>query len=91
MDYESFKDVPGRTTPDESLIDQAFNLAKNLKYNGYQRALASVVYEFFDKRTSGTSKVVPTENQITANEELAAELYKPIILKFEKTQGMLFF
>ena len=34
MDYESFKDVPGRTTPDESLIDQAFNLAKNLKYNG---------------------------------------------------------
>ena len=50
-------------------------------YDGYQRALASMVHEFFDKKTSGTSKIIPTENQITANEELAAELYKPIILK----------
>ena len=74
MAYESFKDLPRRTTSDESLSDQALNLAKNLKYDGYQRALASMVYEFFDKRTSGSSKIVPTENQITANEKLAAEL-----------------
>ena len=31
------------------LRDKAFNIAKNPKYNGYQRALASVVYNFFIK------------------------------------------
>ena len=30
--------------------DKAFNIAKNAKYNGYQRALASMVYKFFDKK-----------------------------------------
>ena len=33
--------------------DGAFNIAKNPKYDGYQRGLASMVYEFLDKRTSG--------------------------------------
>ena len=62
MAYESFKDLPRRTTSDETLRDQTFNLAENLKYDGYQMRLALTVYEFFDKRTSGTLKVVPTGN-----------------------------
>ena len=41
---------------------------KDPKYDGYQRGLASMVYKFFD------SKV----------EQLANELHKPIIRKFEK-------
>ena len=32
--------------------DKTFNIAKNLKYDGYQRALASVVYNSFYKKTS---------------------------------------
>ena len=44
MAYESFKDLAGRTTSDEILSDQAFNLAKNLNYDGYQRPPASMVY-----------------------------------------------
>ena len=32
--------------------DKAFNIAKNSKYDGYQRGLASVVYKFFDKRSA---------------------------------------
>ena len=31
------------------LRDKAFNIAKNPKYNRYQRALASMVYNFFIK------------------------------------------
>ena len=31
------------------LCDKAFNIAKNPKYNGYQRALASMVYNLFIK------------------------------------------
>ena len=29
-----------------------FNIAENLKYDGYQRGLASMVYNFFDKKSS---------------------------------------
>ena len=29
--------------------DKAFNIAKNPKYDGYQRGLASMVYKFFEK------------------------------------------
>ena len=32
--------------------DKAFNIAKNSKYDGYQRGLASVVYKFFGKRSA---------------------------------------
>ena len=31
------------------LRDKAFNIAKDPKYDGYQRELASMVYKFFDK------------------------------------------
>ena len=32
--------------------DKAFNIAKNSKYDGYQRNVASVVYNFFDKKSA---------------------------------------
>ena len=34
---------------DEQLVIKAFNIAKNPEYDRYQKGLASVVYEFFDK------------------------------------------
>ena len=48
--YGGFKDLSGRTASDKILRDTAFNIAKNLKYDGYQRGLASVVHKFFDKK-----------------------------------------
>ena len=54
MAYEDFKDLTKRTTSDEILYDKAFNNAKNPKYNGYQYGLPSMVYNFFDKKTSGS-------------------------------------
>ena len=45
-----FKDLNRRTFADKVLQDKAFNIAKDSKYNGYQRELASMVYKFFDKK-----------------------------------------
>ena len=49
MAYGDFKDLNRRTIADKVLRDKAFNIAKNTKYDGYQRGLASVVYKLFDK------------------------------------------
>ena len=43
MAYESFKDLNRRAATDKVLHGKAFNIAKNLKYDGYQRGLASIV------------------------------------------------
>ena len=50
MVYGDFKDLKRRTASDKILRDKAFNIAKNPKYDGYQRGLASMVYKFFDKK-----------------------------------------
>ena len=47
-----FKDLPRRTALDEVLHDKAFNIAKNPKYDRYQRGLASMVYKIFDRRSN---------------------------------------
>ena len=61
------------------LRDKAFNIAKNPKYDGYQRGLASMVYNFFDKQSAGGG--IDNNNEIKQNLQLAEELHKPIIRK----------
>ena len=78
MAYGDFKDLKRRTTSDKILRDKAFSIAKNPKYDGYQRGLASIVYKFFDKTSASGSVNIPLE----FNEQLAKELHKPIIRKF---------
>ena len=48
--YGDFKDLTRRTAFNKMLHDKAFNIAKNPKYDGYQRGLASMVYKCFDKK-----------------------------------------
>ena len=68
-----------RTIADKILKNKAFDIAKDPKYDGYQRGLASMVYKFFDSEVSGSgAKLIPE------NEQLANELHQPIIRKFEK-------
>ena len=43
------KDLPRKTASDKVLRDKAFDIAKNSKYDGYQRGLALMVYNCFDK------------------------------------------
>ena len=58
--------------------NKAFKIASDPKYDGYQRELVSMVYKFFDKKSSGSGIV----NE--SNYQLANELLKPIIRKFNK-------
>ena len=58
--------------------NKAFKIASDPKYDGYQRELVSMVYKFFDKKSSGSGIV----NE--SNYQLANELHKPIIRKFNK-------
>ena len=76
--YGDFQDLTTRTASDKILRDQAFNIAKNRKYEGYQWELASVVYKLLDKKASGGT----VENENISNKELAQELHKPIIRTF---------
>ena len=71
------KDLAKRTQTDKLLGGKAFKIASNLKYDGYQRALASMVYKFFDKKSSGSGVNEP-------NYQLANELHKQIFRKFKK-------
>ena len=50
MAHGDFKDLTKRTAADKVLKNKAFNIAKNLKYDRYQRGLASMAYKFFDKK-----------------------------------------
>ena len=78
MVYGDFKDLNRRAAADKVLRDKTFNIAKNSKYDGYQRGLASMVYTFFDKRTSGET----IKNKIISNKDLTEELHKPTVRKF---------
>ena len=42
-----------QTQSDKILRDKAFKITSNPKYDGYQRGLASMIYKFFDKKSSG--------------------------------------
>ena len=63
----------------KNLKNRSFDIAKDPKYDGYQRGLASIIYKFFDSKVSGSGAKLIFENK-----QLANELHKPIIRKFEK-------
>ena len=52
--YSDSKDLTKRTAAVKILKNRAFNIAKDRKYDGYQRGLASMVYKFFDKKSAGS-------------------------------------
>ena len=82
MAYGGFKDLVRRTDSAKVLRDEAFNIAKNAKYDGYQRGLASIVYKIFDKKSTGSGVHTHAKNE--RHLDLAEELHKPIIRKFKK-------
>ena len=82
--YSDSKDITKRTVADKILKNRAFNIAKYPKYDGYQRGLASMVYEFFDKKSAGSGANHVNTKITPQNQQLAEELHKPIIRKCEK-------
>ena len=55
--------------------DRAYKIARNCKYDGYQRALASIAYKFFDKKSGSWVSVI---------KQPAEEWHKPVIKRFLK-------
>ena len=55
--------------------DRAYEIARNPKYGRYQRALANIVYKFFDTKTGAG---------VSVNEPLAKKLHKPVIKKLKR-------
>ena len=77
MAYCKSKNLAKRTQSDIVLKGKAFKIASGPKYDGYQRGLASIVYKFFDKKSSASG--VDTE----PNYQLANKLHMQIIRKFK--------
>ena len=70
------KDLVKRIQSDKVLKDKAFKIASDPKCDGYQGGLASMVYKFFDKKSSESGIV----NE--PNYQLANQLHQPIIGTF---------
>ena len=77
------------------LHDKTTNVTKNPKYYGYQRGIASVVKNFFDKKfpganTSGGAVVSANKfsikSEMIPNQKLAQELHKPVIKEFGRRE-----
>ena len=68
--YSESKDLVKRTISDKILKDRTYEIARNRNYDEHQRALASMVYKFFDKKTGC--------------KQLAEELHKPVTKKFKR-------
>ena len=64
-----------KTISDKILKDRAYEIARNCGYDGYQKALTSMVYSFLDKKTG---------SGISVTEQLAKELHEPVIEKFKR-------
>ena len=70
------------TASDKVLPKKGFSIAKNTKDDGYQKSIASMVYKRLDKKDSGGD--VKSESILYL--ELAREIHKPIMRKFEKRE-----
>ena len=57
--------------------NKTYKIAKNRGYDGYQEELATMIYQFFVKKTGP---------EITVNQQLAKDLQKPVIKKIKRKQ-----
>ena len=81
--YANNKDLLNRTRADKMLRYKAYGIANNPQYDGCQRGLASMIYNFFDTKASSPDRKT-VGSGINENIKLANELHKPIIRKFNK-------
>ena len=62
--YGKSKDLAKRIQSDKVLRDNVFKIASDPKYDGYQRGLVSMVYKFFDKKSSGSGVATDPNYQL---------------------------
>ena len=73
--YSESNNLYKRIILDKILKNRAYEITRNCGYNKYQRALASMVYKFLNKKTG---------SGVSVNEQLAEELHKPVTKKFKR-------
>ena len=80
------QDLAKRIQSDKVLRDKASKIVSDPKYDGYQRGLASMVYRFFDKKSSGSGidTSLTTKSTTEPNYQLKNELHRQIIRKFKR-------
>ena len=83
MAYGDFKDLARRIATDKFLRHKAFNIAKSPKYDGYQKAIASMVYKIFDKKSAGRGV------NMHANNEKLKNYTNQLLKNFKKEQFIL--
>lgn len=77
-----YKDLSKRTASGNVLREKKFAIASNLNYDGYQRGLASMVYNLFDKTSKG---IAHTGTEIISkDQQLVNELHKSITKKSKR-------
>ena len=81
----NFKGLPRRTARDRILRDNAFNIAKNSKYDGHQRRIASMVDNWYKVYCYACTVTLATWNQFEGgaawSDTLAAQdKYKSSVL-----------
>ena len=84
--YADHKDLINRAEAYKVLRDKVYDIASNPVYDGYQRGLASMVYKFFDKKSTGSGFKKLKNTTKPSSSILTDELHKPIIRKFNKTK-----
>ena len=85
------KDLVKRTQSDKALRDKAFKITSDPKYDRYQRGLASMVYNFFDKKSASLNNSSGSGITNEPNYQLENKLHKTIIRKFKKREVYSFF
>ena len=82
MAWKDFKDLSRLTVSEKVLLDKAIYIASKLQYGGYQRGLATMVYEYFNEKSKETTTHVGA-GTISEDQKLAYKLRKPINKKFQ--------
>ena len=77
--YGKSKDLVKGSQSYKVIGDKAFKIANDPKYDGYKRGLASMVYQFFDNKYSGSGVAA-----IEPNYQVENELHMQIIRKLKK-------
>ena len=77
--YSVSKDLARRNISGKILKDRAYEIARSVWYDRFQRASAIMVYNFLDKKTG---------SGISVNELLAEELHKPEIKNLKERKSM---
>ena len=73
--YSDSKNLAKRTISDKILKDRAYEICRNHQCDGYQGALASLIYKFFEKKMGAG---------VSVNEQLAEELHEPVHKKLKR-------